>query len=147
MNAVNRKESRTRSLAPFIATILAIMLSCAGQLATARADSSSSSMGTSTFTPTGPIVIMYAGPTPVAFVTYVNNAPYPANGTVFADVQDYLGRSVYAANFTAPTTGPGQDFVATFLLPVPFGEYTLYTFVVSHGGMFVSPANSTTLIG
>jgi len=100
----------------------------------------------STFMLASPPVVISNGSVPALVVTYMNEGSIPVNGTVYVDVQNYLGETVYVTFSSTQLTNPGLTMTATILLPLPLDAYTVNFFVVENAAIVLSTTNSTSII-
>ena len=128
---------------PFVVATCALLVLGLAATAPVRADSISGFLGMNTLTLVGPAVVGWNTNVTTIAVTYMNNGPITMGGRVFFDIQNLSGYTVCVANSTALAVDPGGYLTAIVALTLPTGLYTATFFVVSSGGVVLSPTNST----
>lgn len=130
----------------FALVLFAVLLIGSALSTPVHADTQSTTLTASTFMLAAPPVAITNGSVPALVVTYMNEGSVPVNGTVYVDVQNYLGETVYVTSSATQLTNPGLIMTATILLPLPLDAYTVNFFVVDNAAIVLSPTNSTTII-
>jgi hypothetical protein len=128
--------------------LAAMLVSFAALSVPAYGDSSGQAVPTgNALVMSGQPVVLFNVTMPSMVVKYHNQQTTPVNGTLFMDVRNAAGQTVYIASAPLGVVNASASITVMFGIPLPFDAYTTSLFVVdSTFGYAISASNSTSIV-